>query len=223
MSKSEKLWLSIDKKINNKPFLLGPYSSQAYLDDPKSLLFVLSRYKFCSKLLKGKQKVLEIGCGDAFGTALLTQEVDNIFCTDINKKLLSANKKRLKKIYPSINFEYHNFCENEYQEKQFDAVFAIDVLEHIYKFEEKKFFKNIFKSCLESSLFIFGTPNKTAEKYSSKYSKMGHVNSKNVNQLDQTMKKYFKNVQIFGMNDEVLHTGFDNMRHYLFAICSGIK
>ena len=33
------------------------------------------------------------------------------------------------------------------------------------------------------------------------------------------MTHHFRNVFIFSMNDEVVHTGFYPMAHYLFALC----
>jgi len=33
------------------------------------------------------------------------------------------------------------------------------------------------------------------------------------------LKNYFNNVFLFSMNDEVVHTGFNKMAHYLIAIC----
>ena len=38
-------------------------------------------------------------------------------------------------------------------------------------------------------------------------------------QLENYLSKFFKNVFTFGMNDEVLHTGYNKMSHYVFAIC----
>jgi hypothetical protein len=35
-------------------------------DDPRRLTFLLSRYKFVSKMFAGKANVAELGCGDAF-------------------------------------------------------------------------------------------------------------------------------------------------------------
>jgi hypothetical protein len=37
------------------------------------------------------------------------------------------------------------------------------------------------------------------------------------------MLGYFRNVFLFGMNDEVLHTGYYDMCHYLWALCSSPK
>jgi hypothetical protein len=37
------------------------------------------------------------------------------------------------------------------------------------------------------------------------------------------MEDYFHNVFVFSMNDEVVHTGYYPMAHYLFAVCAGKK
>tara|TARA_B110000259_G_C13903934_1_gene358048 strand:+ start:149 stop:649 length:501 start_codon:yes stop_codon:yes gene_type:complete len=65
--------------------------------------------------------------------------------------------------------------------------------------------------------------NKINKKYASKGSKRGHVNCKDKDQLQLFFKKYFNNVFMFSMNDEVLHTGYDKMSHYIFALCTGKK
>jgi len=35
------------------------------------------------------------------------------------------------------------------------------------------------------------------------------------------MERHFENVFLFSMNDEVVHTGFTPLAHYLFALCVG--
>ena len=37
------------------------------------------------------------------------------------------------------------------------------------------------------------------------------------------LEKYFKNVFLFSMNDEVVHTGFSKMAHYLICLCVGAR
>jgi hypothetical protein len=37
------------------------------------------------------------------------------------------------------------------------------------------------------------------------------------------MTRYFQNVFVFSMNDEVVHTGFSPMAHYLFAMGVGVR
>jgi hypothetical protein len=64
-----------------------------------------------------------------------------------------------------------------------------------------------------------GTPSLQSQAYASALSKRGHVNCKDAPGLKALMAKFFHNVFIFSMNDEVVHTGFHPMAHYLLALC----
>jgi hypothetical protein len=37
------------------------------------------------------------------------------------------------------------------------------------------------------------------------------------------MQQFFHNVFVFSMNDEVVHTGYSPMAHYLLALGCGVK
>lgn len=52
---------------------------------------------------------------------------------------------------------------------------------------------------------------------------MSHINLYSHERLKGLMCGYFHNVFMFGMNDEVVHTGFPSMAHYLFAVGAGVK
>jgi hypothetical protein len=57
---------------------LGLMSGWAWHDDPRHLLFHLSRYKYVAKMMFGLDDVPEVGCADAFGTRLVAQEVKRV-------------------------------------------------------------------------------------------------------------------------------------------------
>ena len=63
---------------------LGIMSNQVWHDDPRRLAFMLSRYKFVSKMISGRKKAAEIGCGDAFGSRIVQQEVEHLNVYDID-------------------------------------------------------------------------------------------------------------------------------------------
>jgi hypothetical protein len=47
------------------------------------------------------------------------------------------------------------------------------------------------------------------------------VNLKTHKELRELGLKHFHNVFMFGMNDEVVHTGYGPMCHFLWALCVG--
>jgi len=198
---------------------LGLMTNQCWHDDPKRLLFVLSRYKFVAKMLSGKKRVVEIGCGDAFGTRVVAQEVGSVCAVDFDPVFIKDIKTRMIK-HLAFDCQEHNILAGPIN-GVFNAAYSIDVIEHIAKQDEDTYMRNI-ASCLDDQgVLIVGTPSIQSQAYASSQSKEGHVNCKDHKELKALMEKYFHNVFIFSMNDEVVHTGFYPMAHYLFAMGVG--
>jgi len=175
----------------------------------------LSRYKFVGKMFEGFDSVLEVGAGDGFKSLSLKDNFKSLTLTDIhNKKKFLFNKNYN---FKNIKFEINNFVKKPLN-KKFDGIFALDVLEHIEKKNEKNFIINLKKSLKKNGSLIIGMPSLQSQKYASKLAKKEHVNCKTKKQLRDFLKIHFKCVYMFSMNDEVLHTGFDDLSHYIFGL-----
>jgi len=210
----------VDKTIYTPSIKLGPRTSYSLLTDPKRMAFVLSRYKFCAKLLQGKTSVLEVGCGDAFGSPIAAQAVRHLFCVDCESKLIEGNKERLSAL---TNIEFHTMdMISIVPDKVFDAAFSIDVIEHIKPEDEDVFITNICRCLTRDGILIIGTPSIVADKFASEPGASPHINLKSHINLKQLIDRFFANSFIFSMNDEVVHTGFYPMAHYLFGIGVGL-
>jgi len=105
----------------------------------------------------------------------------------------------------------------------FDAAFSLDVIEHIPQAEEGTYLKNISLSLRPGGVFICGAPSLESQTYASPASKEGHINCKSGEEMKKLLGHYFEHAFLFGMNDEVLHTGFTHMCHYLFVLAVGNK
>src|SRR5476649_1761497 len=79
---------------------LGIMSNQVWHDDPRRLAFMLSRYKFVSKMLSGRDQVAEIGCGDAFGSRIVLQEVKQLDVYDIDPIFVDDIQNRRNEQWP---------------------------------------------------------------------------------------------------------------------------
>jgi len=211
--------ISHDAKHGRAKF--GLMTSAAWHEDPRRLLFLLSRYKFVAKMLAGKKTVLEIGCGDAFGARLVLQDVGSICAVDFDPVFVKDVNERMD---PRWAFEcrVHDILSSPVTEK-FDAAYSLDVIEHIEASDEDKFLNNIAGSLVPHGVLIIGTPSLQSQTYASPASKEGHVNCKDHIALRQLLMRYFEHVFLFSMNDEVVHTGYYPMAHYLFALCVDTK
>ncbi len=195
----------------------GLMSNFVWQDDPKRLLFVLSRYKFVAKMLAGSERVLEVGCADAFFTRIVRQEVKSIVATDFDPLFIDDARHRMNDRW-DFECREHDILKGPVPQK-FDAAYSMDVLEHISSSDEDRFVSNIAKSLTPHGTLIIGMPSIHSQAYASPGSREGHINCKDFGQLKTLMFKHFNNVYIFSMNDEVVHTGFAPMAHYLIALC----
>ena len=200
---------------------LGPWTSYSLLHDPKHMGFVLARYKFCAKMLEGMDLVLEVGCGDGFGTPVIAQAVKKVVAIEPDARHIKGNRLRLYKI-KNVEFRAMSICDNVPKEK-FDGSFSIDVIEHLDKPLNRSFLENQHACLKTDGVCIVGTPNITANKHASPRSRVQHINLQSQASLKKMMSQYFKRVFMFGMNDEVLHTGYSPMCHYIFGMGVGLK
>lgn len=171
---------------------------ETYYRDPIHAAFSFSRYKQVARLLTGFNRVVEVGCGNGFYGAIVRQFVKELIQTDLAE-------------WNPINRPFSG---------DLDAVFALDVLEHIYPADEDSFLQGIAKSLVPHGTVIIGTPSLESQPYASKYSKQEHVNCKTQEELKTLMQRHFECVYIFGMNDESLTTGFGPMCHYRIALAN---
>ncbi len=200
---------------------LGVHTSYNYRINPKHLCFVLSRYKFCAKLLARRNRVLEIGCGDAFGTPIVAQTVNHMLAIDWDPRLIAGNEQRLSFV-KNCTFAHHDIVTGPLTET-FDGIYSVDVIEHIDPGVEDQFMRNCCGMLVENGLFVAGTPNIRADAYASPSSRVGHINLKDALALEQLLLRYFDTVFLFSMNDEIVHTGYYDMAHYLFGVGIGVR
>ena len=123
------------------PEKLGPMTSWAFYDDPRRLAFMLSRYKFVSRMLEGQESVLEVGCGDGFGARIVRQAVQCLVAVDFDPEFVNSAKENVTDKWP-IDFRLHDMMAGPVR-GDFTAVYSLDVLEHIHPNEEDCFIKNM--------------------------------------------------------------------------------
>jgi 2-polyprenyl-3-methyl-5-hydroxy-6-metoxy-1,4-benzoquinol methylase len=199
----------------------GLMSNGVWQDDPRRICFVLARYKFVSKMFSGLRKVLEVGCADAFGTRIVQQEVGELVAIDFDPVFVQDVNSRMEERW-TFTCKIHDMLSGPV-EGPFDGAYSVDVLEHIEPAVEGEFVGNIARSLTHEGVCLIGSPSIESQTYASKASLEGHVNCKTAPELKVLMQRYFHNVFMFSMNDEVVHTGYHKMAHYIFALCAGRK
>ena len=170
-------------------------------------------------MLDGFQRVLEVGCADAFGTRLVQQAVGHVTAIDFDPIFIDDARRRDNPHWPLELFVHDMLSAHHLANTM--PFFSLDVLEHIQTSQEKVFISN--DGALKAPVLIVGMPSLESQAYASPQSKAGHVNCKTGAEFKALFTKYFHSVFLFSMNDEVVHTGFTPMAHYIIVICCGKK
>lgn len=205
------------------PVTLGTMAAHTWATDPKRLGFTLARYKFVASMLAGCRRVLEVGCADAWATAVVAQAVEHVTAVDFDQAFLESATP-----VANVLLRVHDMTQGptwppDRVPVPFDAAYALDVLEHIRPEHEGCFLGNIAASIGEHGTFVCGMPSLESQPYASAVSQAGHVNCKTQDGLRETLRRIWRNVYVLGMNDETLHAGFGSMCHYRLAVCTGAK
>ena len=198
---------------------LGLMNNQVWRDDPRRLVFTLARYKFAAKMLAGQDRVVEIGCGDGFCARLVRQEVTSLTLTDFDPLFIEDIAERANPAWPVEAFT-HDLVMGPLPQT-YSAAYSLDVLEHIPKASEAQFLRHLCQSLISDGVAILGMPSLESQAHASPASREGHVNCKSGSEFRRLAQSYFRHVFMFSMNDEVVHTGFMPMAHYLIALCVG--
>lgn len=189
----------------------GPMHARSLETDPKHIAFTFARYLFVRRMLEGADNVLEVGCGDGTGAHIVRETVQTLVGIDV---------------VPPLDYPGTFICGDIRRAPVeisggFDAVFALDVLEHISIEDEPAVLANICKTLKPYGVCIIGMPSLESQVYATELSKRYHVNCKTEDELRESMQRFFHNVFMFGMNDCTLHAGYGPMCHYRLALCSG--
>jgi 2-polyprenyl-3-methyl-5-hydroxy-6-metoxy-1,4-benzoquinol methylase len=203
------------------PTRLGVLKNWEWHDDPRRFLFSMARYKFVSKMFSGRHNVLELGCGDAFNAPIVLQTVKKLTVADFDPVFIEDARNRMRE--PWIFEAKVLDLLKDPIDGQYDAIYSLDVLEHIPQEREREVLAKICGALEPQGAVIIGMPSLESQVYASAPSRAGHINCKTMPDLNALLGDFFHNVFMFSMNDEVVHTGYHKMAHYLFGLCTGKK
>jgi len=149
------------------------------------------------------------------------QEVGKLSAFDFDPLFVEDVNDRAVPRWP-IEARVHDVLDGPLPET-YDGIYSLDVMEHIEAAHEDTYLSNLKTSLNEHGTLIVGMPSLESQAHASPVSKEGHVNCKSGDDFKIALERHFHNVFVFSMNDEVIHTGFTPMAHYLLAVCCARK
>lgn len=213
-------WFGFKEKLGNESVTFGPYFAFQLRHTPRHILYSLAYHKFAAKMIGNEKEILDIGCSEGLGTMLLAEFANYVLGIDIDEPaIVSANQNFARE---NVEFMAGDMLTATIP-RTFDAAVSFDVIEHIYPENAPAFIDAYAKHLRTDGIAIIGTPNITSNQYANARTQSGHVNLYSAERLKEEVGRRFKNVFMFSVNDELIHTGFSPMAHYLIAMGVGVK
>ena len=164
-------------------------------DDPRlrrTYLQSLTAYKFAQKYCKNK-KVLDLCCGEGYGSAFLSQKAKEVTALDYNLEAIKSARIKYRH-FKNLKFINADFMKALPRLKKFDVVVSYQAIEH---FEDlNRYLKQVRYLLKKDGIFLVSTPNKSKTFYGFNPYHYYDFTSDDFNAL---LKRNFSKVALYGV------------------------
>ncbi|HLC40689.1 MAG TPA: class I SAM-dependent methyltransferase [Methylomirabilota bacterium] len=176
----------------------------------------LARYRYAGGFAKGG-RVLDLGCGDGYGSALLAELARVVISVDVSERAVRDARQRYRR--DNLHFAVMDATELALASEEFDLVCAFEVIEHVDDREE--FLVQLRRLLRPGGLLLLSTPNKRIfSPGMSKPPNPFHRIEFLLPEFSALLGRYFSHVELRGMRNRAQRT-MDTWR-YLDALVKGI-
>jgi SAM-dependent methyltransferase len=112
-------------------------------------------YEFAKSTLSDRGPVLDLGCGEGYGTALLSRAVGEIVGVDVDEAAIAHAASR----YASANCRFHRHDGERlpFEDAAFDAVVSFQVIEHVP--DDRMYVSEVSRVLRPGGQLVLTTPN----------------------------------------------------------------
>jgi ubiquinone/menaquinone biosynthesis C-methylase UbiE len=147
----------------------------------------LHRYALAGKYVKDK-KVLDIACGEGYGTYLLGKSALQVFGMDIDEKVIRFAKEKYKK--DNLEFKPGNIENTGFKDYSFDIIISFETIEHL---DNHIAAMNEIKRILKpDGILIMSTPDRDKYNFIRSVPNRFHLHEMNFEEYKTMLNQYFE-------------------------------
>lgn len=154
----------------------------------------LHRYAYAAMLVKGK-RVLDLGCGEGYGSRLLADAASSVIGVDIDEQIIGHAAAKYGA--PALQFIHGSITAVPLSEDHsFDAIVCFEAIEHIEAHDA--LLCEVKRLLRPSGLFIVSTPNKVLYHDEAQFQNPFHVRELYFSDFQALLEHHFRNVSFLG-------------------------
>lgn len=148
--------------------------------------------------------VLDIACGEGYGTALLATRARKVYGVDIDAACIELAANNYAADKSNIAFSIGNVTEIPLPEGSIDIVISFETVEHLDQKAQEAFLLQVRKVLRKDGQLIISTPDKKQYSERYHYTNPFHVNEFTKDEFLNFLGKHFSNVMAFSQGYEVI-------------------
>lgn len=154
----------------------------------------LHRYAFATLFVRNK-RVLDLACGEGYGSNLLSQTAKQVVGIDIDEQAIKhATNKYIK---PNLQFKIGNITKVPIgKTRVFDVIVCFEALEHVD--DHQRLLSEAKRLLVPDGILLASTPNKTLYTDESRFNNPFHVHELYFDEFKGLLESYFRQVKFLG-------------------------
>jgi len=159
-------------------------------------------YDFAKDKLQKSSFVLDVGCGEGYGTDLLSKYVSRIIGIDVDRNIIKHASDKYKS--KNCSFKTYDGIKIPYKDNTFNAVVSFQVVEHIS--DDAGYISEVYRVLKKNGIFIVTTPNRTYRLMPNQRPwNTSHIREYHHSGFEKLLKNKFSDVNVWGIrgNEEV--------------------
>ena len=174
----------------------------------------LFAYEWAKTLLMREHRVIEVGCGDGYGTAYLAPHVQQIIGVDIQTDVIEQAREKYRLI--GCDFQVYDGTRLPWASGTFDTVVSFQVIEHVL--DVNAYLVELRRVLRSGGSALFTTPNATYRlKPGQRPWNRFHLREYRPEELRQVVGYVFSEVQVYGIRgtDQIQALEHARIQHIL--------
>ncbi|MBE9529357.1 MAG: class I SAM-dependent methyltransferase [Proteobacteria bacterium] len=150
-------------------------------------------YEIASKWISDGDRVLDIACGDGFGTEIIAERDVTITGADIDKEAVEEARLRIRPKRDNMNFDVQDVLALTYADSTFDVVLSMETIEHIPG--EERYLEEIRRVLRPGGRLVLSTPQNS---FGAVPFVGIHLKEYSLDELKSLVSKYFEIEHVIG-------------------------
>lgn len=173
---------------------------------------MLFHYQIALEFLEESSRILDIACGDGFGSRFLARNGLSVVGGDICP-IVIGRAQELSRGFSNVDFSVLDVTCCTLEDSSFDAIVSMETIEHV---EEKLFLAECFRLIRPGGFFILSTP----QNY------LGHIpvcsehlREYSLSQLIDTLSPHFEILKVIGIKQGQITSSVDPIGTNVVVVC----